>query len=204
MYRAPGNLLVRVVARQGRGVMIVEHRQLNDPWSSSLPSWPLVAERAPSWHSERVKSFLIRDAEPPDMDVLKDVFRRSALSNEGDRANLLANPDALEFASDAVNDGRTRVAVVDDRIVGFATTVAAGDALELDDLFVDPDWMKRGVGRVLVLDVAAIAHRRGVRRVDVTANEHALAFYAKAGFLLDHDVETRFGSAARMHLEVGP
>jgi hypothetical protein len=41
--------------------------------------------------------FLIRDAVPADMAVLRDVFRRSSLSNEGDRVNLLANPDALEF-----------------------------------------------------------------------------------------------------------
>ena len=36
---------------------------------------------------------------------------------------------------------------------------AATDVVELDDLFVDPDWMRRGVGRQLVLDVEAVTRR---------------------------------------------
>jgi GNAT superfamily N-acetyltransferase len=94
-----------------------------------------------------VESLLIRDAEPADMDALREVFRRSSLSNEGDRVNLLANPETLEFSTQFVDGRRTRVAVDNDRIVGFATVVGAGAAIELDDLFVDPDWMRRGVGR---------------------------------------------------------
>jgi hypothetical protein len=64
--------------------------------------------------------FLIRDAVPADMAVLADVFRRSSLSNEGDRVNLLANPDALEFPGTAADGRRTRVAAAaDGRIAGF-------------------------------------------------------------------------------------
>jgi hypothetical protein len=50
----------------------------------------------------------------------------------------------------------------------------------------------------------AIARGRGVRRVEVTANQHALAFYGKIGFAFHHDAETRFGPAPRMHLDVAP
>lgn len=149
--------------------------------------------------------FLIRDAEPGDLTALRNVFRRSSLSNDGDRVNLLANPDALEFSGAGGDDRRTRVAAAaDGRIVGFATAVMAGSAIELDDLFVDPDWMGRGAGRALVGDVIAIARRWGAGRVEVTANRHALGFYEKAGFVADHDVHTRFGPAPRMHLDVAP
>jgi GNAT superfamily N-acetyltransferase len=78
----------------------------------------------------------------------------------------------------------------------------AEDALELDDLFVDPDWMQQGIGRQLVLDVVSIARRQGVRRVEVTANGHALGFYEKVGFVFDRTVETRFGPGHRMLLNV--
>ena len=148
---------------------------------------------------------LIRDAVPADMVAIRDVFRRSSLSNDGDRVNLLANPDVLEFSDVAVNEGRTRVAVTaDDRVTGFATTFIAGGAVELEDLFVDPGWMRQGVGRALVLDVIAITRRHGAPRVEVTANQHALAFYENVGFVRDHEVETRFGPAVRMHLDVVP
>jgi GNAT superfamily N-acetyltransferase len=149
-----------------------------------------------------VTTFLIRDAVPGDMGALRDVFRNSSLSNDGDRMNLLAHPDALELSDLAVTGGRTRAAVADGAIVGFATWLSAGDAIEIEDLFVDPERMGQGIGRALVLDLIAIARGRGVRRVEVTANQHALAFYEKAGFVAGHEVETRFGPAPRMHLEV--
>jgi GNAT superfamily N-acetyltransferase len=149
-----------------------------------------------------VTTFLIRAALPSDMSALRDVFRRSSLSNDGDRMNLLAHPDALELSDLAVTQGRTRAAVADGAIVGFATWLSAGDAIEIEDLFVDPARMRQGVGRELVRDLIAVARGRGVRRVEVTANQHALAFYAKAGFVAGHNVETRFGPAPRMHLDL--
>jgi hypothetical protein len=55
-----------------------------------------------------VTSFVIRDAVTDDMTALSGVYRRSSLSNEGDRPNLLAHPETLEFSDLAVREGRTR------------------------------------------------------------------------------------------------
>jgi GNAT superfamily N-acetyltransferase len=148
-------------------------------------------------------TFRIRDAEPADTNTLKVLFRRASLSNEDDRTNLLANPDALELSDVPANEGRRRVASLEDgRIAGFATALIRGDFIELDDLFVDPDFMGRGTGRALIRDVIAIARSQDLGRIEVTANHEALGFYKKAGFVYDHDVETRFGPAPRMRLEV--
>jgi GNAT superfamily N-acetyltransferase len=144
----------------------------------------------------------IRAAELDDMPELRAVFRRSSLSNESDRALLLAHPDVLELTDLAVTQGRSRVAVVDGRIIGFATWLGAGDVTEVDDLFVDPDWMGHGAGRALVADLVTQARARGVRRVEVTANEHALAFYVKVGFVIDGEAPTRFRSAPRLHRDL--
>jgi predicted N-acetyltransferase YhbS len=145
---------------------------------------------------------VIRVAGPGDLDAIRDVYRRASLSNEGDRAALLAHPDALDFDPVAVRELRTRVAVDDGRVVGFATTRRDAGGLELDDLFVDPDWMRRGIGLGLVLDAADIARAQGVARITVTANPHALEFYGAAGFVPAGAAETRFGPAPRMHLDV--
>jgi GNAT superfamily N-acetyltransferase len=117
---------------------------------------------------------------------------------------LLANPDALEFPGLGGDDRRTRVATAEGRIAGFATSVPAGDVIELDDLFVDPGWMRQGAGRALVLDAVAIARDLGAGRIEVTANPHALVFYGRAGFIADHEVQTRFGPGTRMYLDVTP
>jgi GNAT superfamily N-acetyltransferase len=146
--------------------------------------------------------FEIRTARVGDLTVVRDIYRRSSLSNDGDRRALLANPDALIFDDAPVREQRTRVALSGERIVGFATTNPVGDVDELDDLFVDPDWMRRGIALDLVVDATAIARNHGATRIEVTANGHALAFYAAAGFILDEMTETRFGPGYRMHLDV--
>ena len=140
-----------------------------------------------------------------DLPVLRDLYRRASLSNAGDMAALLAHPEVLVMTDEGVREGRTRVATwARDQIVGFATTLHVGRALELEDLFVDPDWMRRGVGRRLVLDVLALAGREEAQRIEVTANPHAMAFYETAGFVRDGAVETQFGPGVRMHLDATP
>ena len=144
----------------------------------------------------------IRTAQVADFGELGEVFRRSSLANDGDRAMLLTTPEALALNAASVRERRTRAAVVDGRIVGFATVLGTGDALELEDLFVDPNWMRRGIGLALVRDAAATARARGVLRIEVTANPHALKFYEHAGFVPDGTADTRFGPAPRMRLDI--
>jgi len=143
----------------------------------------------------------IRTAELADHDEVQDVRRRSSLSNQGDRENILANPDTLDYDPTPLREGRARVALRDGRIIGFATT-AGDDQLELEALFVDPPSMRTGVGRALIEDLVENAKARGITRVNVTANHHALAFYEALGFVDDGLVPTRFGHASRMHLNI--
>ena len=114
---------------------------------------------------------------------------------------LLAHPDVLVWSGEAIPRGRVRVAVEDGAAVGFATTVPVDGGLELDDLFVEPDRMRRGVGRRLVEDVLDTARAEGVEHVWVTANPHAMAFYTAVGFVPDGTAPTRFGPASRLRLD---
>jgi GNAT superfamily N-acetyltransferase len=145
-----------------------------------------------------------RIAVPGDLPALRRLFRRSSLSNEGDRAALLANPDALVLAGDGVSEGRTRVAVtVDGRIVGFATVLLnENSTAELEDLFVDPVWMRQGIATRLVADLVEWARRTKIRQMWVTANPHAYDFYRSVGFTHVRKVETEFGPGSRMELSV--
>ena len=67
-------------------------------------------------------------------------------------------------------------------------------------LFVEPQYMGRGVGGELINDAVAIARGQGVRRLEVTANPRAVGFYEKVGFTSGAVVRMRFGPALRMHL----
>jgi GNAT superfamily N-acetyltransferase/predicted ester cyclase len=145
---------------------------------------------------------VVRTAVAGHLAVLQGVFRRSALANAGDREPLLAHPEFLEWSGEAIAGGRVRVAVEDGTVAGFATTVPLDRGLELEDLFVEPDRMRRGVGRRLVEDVLDTARAEGAEHVWVTANPHAMAFYAAVGFRPDGTAATRFGPAPRLRLDV--
>jgi GNAT superfamily N-acetyltransferase len=145
---------------------------------------------------------VVRAAVAGDVAALRGVFRRASLDNAGDREVLLAHPEVLVWPDEAIAGGRVRVAVQDGTVVGFATTVPVDGGLELEDLFVEPDRMRRGVGRRLVQDLLDSARADGVEHVWVTANPHAMAFYTAVGFVPDGTAPTRFGPAPRLRLDV--
>jgi GNAT superfamily N-acetyltransferase len=151
----------------------------------------------------------IRTAVAADLPALRRVYRAASLSNAGDAPMLLARPEFLVFAGDGIAAGRTRVAVVggqvDGRVVGFATLATGDDGPELEDLFVDPGWRRRGIARRLVLDIAGTVRRAGQRRLWVTGNPHASEFYRAVGFVETRQVATELATGMRMYLALtGP
>lgn len=131
-----------------------------------------------------------------DFSAVSDVYRRASLSNAGDRDNLLAHPEYLILGPDGLAEGRTIVAE-EGSLVGFATWNEADGIIELEDLFVDPGWMRRGIATALVNRIADVLRARGVGRLEVTANPEALGFYRAAGFIDCGVAETDFGVAQR-------
>ena len=151
-----------------------------------------------------VTELLIRPGMAADLPVLREVFRRASLSNSADVPALLAHPEALLLADAGLTEGRTRVATMADRVVGLATTQLGAGVLELADLFVDPNWMRRRIGRQLVCDWLTSAGDGHVERIDVTANPHAVAFHHAVGFVAHSDVATPFGFGKRTQLTAIP
>lgn len=147
---------------------------------------------------------MLRDAVPEDHPALRSIFRRSSLSNERDRPLLLANPAHLVWHEPTgAGPFRVRVAVLADEVIaGFATVVMSRAGAELDDLFVDPAFMRRGIGLALVRDAARLASEAGSSALAVTANPHAAAFYLAAGFDGCAIVKTPLGAGTRLRLRV--
>jgi GNAT superfamily N-acetyltransferase len=143
---------------------------------------------------------MIRLGTSADLAAARGVYRRASLSNAGDRDNLLAHPDYLILGPEGLAEGRTHVAEQDDSVVGFATWAEAGGATELEDLFVDPDYMRHGIATALVSRIAEVLRARGAQRLEVTANPHAMEFYRSAGFTGCGVADTDFGAAPRMVL----
>ena len=148
---------------------------------------------------------MIRLGVPADLPAAAGVFRRASLSNAGDRDNLLAHPEHLILGPEGLAEGRTHVAEEDGSVVGFATWAGADGAdgtVELEDLFVDPGWRRRGIGTALVSRIVDVLRARGVQALEVTANPHAQGFYSAAGFIDCGMAETDFGAAPRRRLAI--
>lgn len=82
------------------------------------------------------------------------------------------------------------LAFLDAQPAGFAvhftnySTFLARPGLYLEDLFVAPALRGRGIGKALLLHLAALAHARGCGRMEWTVldwNDSAIAFYESLG-----------------------
>jgi GNAT superfamily N-acetyltransferase len=144
----------------------------------------------------------IRAGTLADVPTLREIFRRSSLSNEGDRPLFAEHPELLDWADTPLRQERTRVALVDGRIAGFASLIVTDEVGELEDLFVDPGAMGQGVGRALTDDAAAIARERGLAAIEVDANPHAKEFYAKVGFVDRGVTPLEYGTGFRMRRQL--
>jgi GNAT superfamily N-acetyltransferase len=148
-------------------------------------------------------AIVIRTAVSGDLESIRSIYRLSSLWNEKDREILLEHPELLEFSPVPIDEGRTSVAIESSAgIVAFASTQNYDFGLEVEDLFVDPAWMRQGIGRLLMNDVFDNARRLGAKRVEVTANSAARGFYDNLGFAFSHMTKTQFEPAPRLSVEV--
>ena len=91
------------------------------------------------------------------------------------------------------------------RPVGWAALIPRGEVGWLEDLWVEPAWIGRGLGRLLFERVAAEARERGARRLEWEAEPNAAGFYEHLGatYLRDSE-ETEWGRVLEvLGLELG-
>lgn len=139
----------------------------------------------------------LRPARVEEADALTALARSSKASWGYSAAENEAFAPALRVAPGDIAAGRRRyvVAVVGDdrspRIVGFHSIEPGEDgAVELDALFIAPEWQGRGIGRDLFLHAREESRREGARAMRMVADPNAAAFYAAMGARQDGDCES--------------
>ena len=144
----------------------------------------------------------IRPAAPRDQGALGALKLRASLA-WGDHLEALESmPDArtvpaehLPFVFLAEDDGR---------ILGFATVLAGpGSRAELEDLFVEPELWRRGVGRQLIQEAERRARALGASSLHLIAGR-ARAFYAACGFEVIGEAATPLEPAFEMEKPLAP
>jgi N-acetylglutamate synthase-like GNAT family acetyltransferase len=129
-------------------------------------------------HQVTVRTALIADQKS-----LEALQWRASLENSGDREALLANPELIELPLQQIEAGGVFVAEVANSIKGFAAMLPLEDGnAELDSLFVEPEFWRHGIGRILLEHCCVAAKISGAAEIHVIANPHAEGFYNACGF----------------------
>ena len=139
----------------------------------------------------------VRRALPEEHAELEALQRRASLALPDYRAQLEANPDAMQLPLEQIERGQVLVAASGEGTVGLAVVIVEHGRAELDGLFVDPRHWRKGVGTALAEAATHEARRSGLS-LTVIANPAVRGFYESCGFSVEGAAETRFGPALRM------
>ncbi len=111
-------------------------------------------------------------------------------------------PEALEW--DGRDDEAMHVLAQDTagHPIGCARMLPGG---RIGRMAVVPEWRGRGVGRGMLEALLAVARERNFRQITLSAQTHAIPFYARFGFTVCSEVYDDAGIPHRdMHLELNP
>jgi GNAT superfamily N-acetyltransferase len=125
----------------------------------------------------------LRPATPDDADIVATVFLRSRKELVA-CAPLVHSDDSVRgfVRGRLIPAGRTTVAVAEPGVVGFLSWRVEADASWIDQFYLLPEWVGRGIGTRL-LERARRELPPPMRLYTFQGNEAARRFYERRGFL---------------------
>jgi GNAT superfamily N-acetyltransferase len=85
------------------------------------------------------------------------------------------------FSPTGLRKKNVYVGSIEGKAVGWAATIGRGDVWWLDDLWIEPEWMGKGIGRRLFRHAAEHGRRAGAIRMEWEAEPNAAGFYENMG-----------------------
>jgi GNAT superfamily N-acetyltransferase len=126
-------------------------------------------------------SFLIRAARPDEGERLREIATASK-AHWGYDLNFVRRWAARgDFSANGLREKEVNVAEADGRLVAWAALIPRGDLIWLDDLWVEPEWIGKGVGSVLFRWALERGRALGGKRLEWQAEPNSVGFYEKLG-----------------------
>ena len=126
----------------------------------------------------------IRLARVEEATLLSQLCIRSKAVWGYDEAFMALARTVLEVRSQQIELGDVWVATAADGSVAGVVALARGEqtnTLDLDKLFVEPKWIRTGVGRALLTQAIIEARGRGAARLTILSDPYAAGFYERNG-----------------------
>jgi GNAT superfamily N-acetyltransferase len=126
----------------------------------------------------------IRPARIDEGDALSALCFRSKAVWGYDAAFMGLARAALRVSPEEIAAGDVWVAAAGETGIAGVVALAAGerpDTLDLNKLFIDPQFIRAGFGRMLLAHAVAEARRRGASRLTILADPFAAPFYEREG-----------------------
>ncbi len=125
----------------------------------------------------------IRRARPDEVGILTALSIRSKRSNGYDEAFMAACREELTVSTEDLIKGDYWVAEAD-VICGCACLLVdeSNRAGEVHAFFIDPDWQRKGIGRLLWQKLVEQAKAKQLEQLHLDADPFAVPFYEALGF----------------------
>ena len=131
----------------------------------------------------------IRPGREGDFERLREIALDAKAHWGYDRALVEEWAQAGDFEPETLRSRLLYVAEAEGQPVGWAALIPRGEVGWLEDLWVEPAWIGRGLGRALFERVAAEARQLGARRLEWEAEPNAAGFYEHLGGAYVRDSE---------------
>jgi GNAT superfamily N-acetyltransferase len=124
---------------------------------------------------------LIRRARPEEAPALRELAHRSKAYWPYDAEFLKAVAPMLILEPRHVASHEVHVLELNGIVVGWHRVTLHGERAELEDLWLEPEWIGSGYGRTLFEHAVAVALDAGANRLEWDAEPYAEGFYRAMG-----------------------
>src|SRR5215207_1911181 len=87
----------------------------------------------------------------------------------------------LTFSPEYLEESESWVAAADNRPIAFYTLQERAGAAWIENLWVSPEYIGKGVGKMLFLHAVELSRQRGYKNLRLEADPNAIGFYERMG-----------------------
>jgi GNAT superfamily N-acetyltransferase len=133
---------------------------------------------------------LIRTANPDEAPLLHALTRRSTLYWGYEPEFLDWEPEALAVTPELIEGSTVFLLEEEGRVIGYYALTGEPPVMSLDKLFVEPEGIGTGRGKLLWQHAVSTARDMGVTEVTFAADPNAAPFYRAMGAVWEREEPT--------------